>query len=148
MRRIAIGLALLAAACEQDSRDRRSDPLPAGAAAQATALRWAPDEDAAFADAGRTGRGVLVFATAAWCAPCAEEKRVLHDPEVARGLGRWVAVEVDLTDDNVATKAAKARYQIETLPFLGFYDGRGTTLARITDYVDAAALARRAPRAP
>jgi thiol:disulfide interchange protein len=99
-----------------------------GVEAEASAIPWGTDVDAALAEARRTGRPVLVDFTASWCPPCVAMKHdVWTDDEVERKVAsRFVPVMVDIDRD----PATSGRYQVASIPTVLVLDGGGRVTFR------------------
>jgi predicted Zn-dependent protease len=120
-------------------------PLPVGAI------------DPAIREAAASGRLVLVFVHAAWCAPCAALERFVLTPEVRADLAADVVLaELDL--DRLETAPFSERYGVFALPNLVLIDpDSGERLAQrsgllevdeLRALVASARTARAAPRRP
>ena len=65
------------------------------------------------------------------------EHKTFPDKEVIKAGGRFVAVKIDLTDDEDPTNAAiKKKYNIQGLPAVLLLDSSGTEVKRITEFVE------------
>jgi thiol:disulfide interchange protein DsbD len=82
-------------------------------------------------------RPLLVDFTAGWCIACKELDRfTFADPAVVAATRRYVAVKVDLTDDDdPVTSATKAESRIVGLPTILLFDRDGREAVRCTDFV-------------
>ena len=88
--------------------------------------------DAARAKAQSEGRPLFLDFTAAWCAACKEiETHTFPDPRVQQSASRFVAVKMDLTnDEDPAVERAYESFGIRGLPVLVLYDSRGNEAKR------------------
>ncbi|MBN2196699.1 MAG: thioredoxin family protein [Polyangiaceae bacterium] len=82
-------------------------------------------------------RPLLVDFTADWCIACKElDRYTFADPAVIAATSRFVAVKVDLTDDDdPAAAATKAEHRIVGLPTVLLFDRTGRAAVRCTDFV-------------
>jgi thiol:disulfide interchange protein DsbD len=102
-------------------------------------LAWAHDEAAAVQRAKLEKRPLLVDFSATWCVPCQEMRlKTFTDPAVARELGRFVLVDIDVTKDDDAADAAKERHGAKTLPAVVLYDSAGKRVRSIGAFTPAA----------
>ncbi len=106
-------------------------------------LAWAnlPFEQARTV-ALRAEQPLLVDFTASWCAACKElEKHTFAHPAVRREAGRFLAVQVDATDDEDPVVASTmASLKVVGLPTVLVFDSAGREVSRFTDFVDAEAF--------
>lgn len=84
------------------------------------------------ADALDEDRPVFLDFTAAWCTACKEiEKKTFPDERVQQAAGRYLAVQLDLTDDSdPSVERAFAEYAIVGLPTLILLDSTGAEQKR------------------
>jgi thiol:disulfide interchange protein DsbD len=80
-----------------------------------------------FADAKAAGKPVLLDYYADWCTDCVRmERSTFADAEVRAELGRFVAIQADVTDTNDAeVKALKTRFGVYGPPATLFFSARG-----------------------
>jgi thiol:disulfide interchange protein DsbD len=85
------------------------------------------------------GRGRAARLTAGWCIACKElDRYTFSDPAVVAAAARYLAVKVDLTDDDdPAAAATKAEHRIVGLPTVLLFDRQGREAVRCTDFVPA-----------
>jgi thiol:disulfide interchange protein DsbD len=85
-------------------------------------------------------RPLLVDFTAAWCVACKEmEKHTFTDERVQREAGRFVAVRVDVTDDeDPRVKATTKEHAVRGLPTVILFHSDGAEAVRFTQQVEAA----------
>jgi thioredoxin:protein disulfide reductase len=95
--------------------------------------------DLARQRAREESRPLLVDFTAAWCVACKEmEKLTFTDERVQREAGRFVAVRVDVTDDeDPRVKATTKEHAVRGLPTVILYRSDGAEALRFTQQVDA-----------
>ncbi len=114
-------------------------------------VNWASDYATAQQQAARSGRPMILFFTATWCAPCRIMKRtVWADKQVeAEVNAAFTPVLIDVNDPGAAD--ALSRYRIGATPTTIFTDPQGKVLERVdggmgkTDFL--AVLARLNPSA-
>jgi thioredoxin:protein disulfide reductase len=84
-------------------------------------------------------RPLIVDFTAAWCVACKEmEKHTFNDERVQREAGRFVAVRVDVTDDeDPRVKATTTEHAVRGLPTVILFRSDGAEAQRFTQQVEA-----------
>jgi len=114
--------------------------LPAGGrpgpeATVAEEPAWRHDVEAAFAEAERTGRPVVMDFWAEWCAACKEldhetwsDERVL---ELARG---FIPLKMDMTERSETNTALLRRYGVAGMPTVIFFAPDGSELERFSGF--------------
>jgi len=109
--------------------------LPVGGQrAAGVELDWQPWDDAAFTRAVESGEPVIVDFFATWCAPCRElDEITFADPAVAAELESCTRFKVDLTKNNPANDAIRARFGVRGVPTVIVYRG-GREAFRITGF--------------
>ena len=142
-----MALALVGACNHREAPPRAPLSNSAPRAVAAPALEWAPTEEAAFARARITHRGVMAVTFAAWSMPDVEIDKLLHDADVTARLGGWIAYKVDLTDGSDAPEIHEwlIRHTVVTTPFVGFYDESGAELERVDGWLGRDDFLRRVP---
>jgi thioredoxin-like negative regulator of GroEL len=120
--------------------ERRSVLLAASlclliAAAPATAAAtWFDRGDAAFAEARKSGKLVLVDLYADWCGWCkVMDKEVFSTPEFAAFAQDYVLLRVDVEDGGEGA-AIQRRFRAESLPTLLLLDGKGAYVGDIQGF--------------
>jgi thioredoxin:protein disulfide reductase len=100
-------------------------------------LEWERSEPAARAKAFAQSRPLLIDFTATWCGACGELSReTFADPWVVSEAQRFVAVKVDVTNENdAAVVEITKRYRIVGLPTVILIGGDGRERRRFTDFV-------------
>jgi thiol:disulfide interchange protein DsbD len=84
-------------------------------------------------------RPLIVDFTAAWCVACKEmEKHTFADERVQREAGRFLAVRVDVTDDeDPRVKATTTEHGVRGLPTVILFGSNGSEALRYTQEVPA-----------
>ncbi|MDX1531816.1 MAG: thioredoxin family protein [Rhodothermales bacterium] len=123
--------------------------LVASAAAAQPALPWG-SFPAALADAAASGRPVLVYAYADWCAPCHRlERETFADAAVRGRLARFALARLDFDDRESAQQVGPYRLSpaawaerlgAEATPALVFLTADGAVLGRVAGFLEPAAL--------
>lgn len=128
-------------------------PMPAALAAPAVAgtkglpstnLPWisaASDAeiDAAFAQAARLNRPVLMYWGASWCPPCNQLKATLFNRQEFANLARqFVAVHVD--GDRPGAQRVSSRFKVSGYPTVVLFTPGRQEITRLPGEVDAAQL--------
>ena len=91
------------------------------------AVPWVPYSDAAFEQARRDHRPILIDVYADWCLPCVEMDQVtFHDAKVIQTLASVSTLRVDATlDVSDETAAFLERYDVFGAPTILFFDRNG-----------------------
>jgi thioredoxin:protein disulfide reductase len=86
----------------------------------------------AKAKAEKEGRPLFMDFTADWCGACKEiEHKTFPDDRVQRAAGRFVAIQMDMTDDgDPAVAQISKEYGIRGLPTLLLFDSKGQEARR------------------
>jgi thiol:disulfide interchange protein DsbD len=110
--------------------------LPAAGAAvadEAARITWLTDEQAAFAEAQRTGKGVIVDFHGTWCTSCVDmDEQAWSEPEVARVVeDGFVPLRIDVTEGDAVSESLQARYGADSLPTLVVVDATGKEHGRL-----------------
>jgi len=109
---------------------------------EAPPLDWIEDPDAAFALAAETGRPLMAFSTAEWCAPCQLlESTTFEDPWVRGAMAELVLAKVE--EDEAWSEAHEAY----GYPTLLFFDSEGREVHRFSGYRQALPFLRELLRA-
>jgi thiol:disulfide interchange protein DsbD len=109
---------------------------PPAEAGSTVAWQKIPVEEAR-AKALAEDRPMLVDFTAEWCIACGElDKYTFSKPEVASETSRFVAVKVDMTeDDDPVAQKNKEQHAVRGLPTVLMFDSNGNEAVRCTDFV-------------
>lgn len=80
---------------------------------------------------------LLIDFTASWCGACKElEKHTFAHEEVNREAGRFIAVQIDATDDeDPAAQQAMKQFRVVGLPTVILIDSQGKEHTRFNDFV-------------
>jgi thiol:disulfide interchange protein DsbD len=104
-------------------------------------LDWMKSEADAVARARAERKPLLLDFAAEWCIPCKQmDARVFSNDDVQRELGRFVIGKVDVTEDDDASAALKAKYGATTLPTVVLLDPDGKTITRWNREIEASEL--------
>ncbi len=97
------------------------------ASRESVRVPWVPYSEAAFEQAIRDGKPVLVDLYADWCLPCVEMDHVtFHHPDVIRALESVAVLRVDATREvSDEGQMLLKRYKIYGAPTLLFFDRTG-----------------------
>ena len=96
---------------------------------------WRTDEAAAFEEARREGKYVMIDFTEDWSVPSVEMTANLDD--LRHELDEhYIPLRIDLTNPDERTDRIRARYGVTTTPQVVFVGGYGTVRGRITQYSD------------
>ena len=89
-----VAAALLAAGCSRPAVESR--PAQQAPPAEATAISWRHDLDAALAQARGEGKPLMVDVFATWCSPCKRlDEEVFSRADVAHASRAFIPVKVD-----------------------------------------------------
>jgi thiol:disulfide interchange protein DsbD len=122
------------------SAPQAAAPTAGGEAGESVSLTWLTDEQAAFAEAQRTGKSVIVDFHSTWCTSCADmDHKTWSEPEVARVVEEaFVPLRIDVTQGDAASEALQDKYRAESLPTLIVVDATGKEHGRIVGAVEPA----------
>jgi thiol:disulfide interchange protein DsbD len=129
LQRLAGGAAILAAVWTA------SPPAAEGT------INWVRFDDAELHAARESGRPAVVDVIADWCLPCHEmDRTTFADTLVQEEANRFAMLRLDLTHDSPEASALTARYQIQGVPTILFFDGTGAEVRRLVGYVSASEM--------
>jgi len=113
----------------------KAPPPEPGASVAWQKLSFAEAREQAKAES----KPMLVDFTAQWCIACGElDKFTFSTPEVAHETSRFVAVKVDMTDDeDPAAQKHRDEHGVRGLPTVLMFDSSGREAVRCTDFVPA-----------
>jgi thioredoxin-like negative regulator of GroEL len=97
-------------------------------------IRWITRTSAAFAEASRSGKPVLLDLWAVWCEPCKlMEQTTYRDPRVIQAVANFVPLKVNADANEVIVE----RYEVDAYPTTLFLDHDGDEIARRTGMLTA-----------
>ncbi len=97
-------------------------------------VAWMESLPQAVAEAERTGKPVLVYIWAVWCAPCKMmEETTYRDPDVRQAIANFVPLRVDADHQQPFIK----EYRINAYPTVLVLDGDGREVTRLIGLIDA-----------
>jgi thiol:disulfide interchange protein DsbD len=100
------------------------------------ALLWFYEEEAAFAEAARSGKGVMIDFSADYCTPCKKLEVTFGHPAVFEVLfDNYVPLKLDVSDDTDADDELMEKYNA-ALPTVIFLGADRTEYGRVTKYLD------------
>jgi thiol-disulfide isomerase/thioredoxin len=108
--------------------------LAAGAAHASAAAAWSNDPKAAFAEAKRSDRLLLIDAYADWCGWCKVlEREVFPHPDFVAATREFVKLRIDVEDGGEGTELAE-RYGAWSLPTLLIVEPGGALVGSVEGY--------------
>ncbi|GMT41732.1 MAG: thiol:disulfide interchange protein DsbD [bacterium] len=106
--------------------------------APGTRLEFKEYSDAAFEEALKKNRPVVIDFTADWCLPCRElEIYTFGDKRVVARAAEFEPLEVDLTRMSAEEKRTKEKFAVYGVPTVILFDYRGRELDRFTGFITA-----------
>jgi thiol:disulfide interchange protein len=104
-------------------------------------IAWLTDEEAALAKAQSEGKPVLIDFGARWCEGCKRlDRETFPSTKVRKESQRFVALRIDLSEDDGEAERIRRKYRIGGLPVLLLLDKRGNEVERLVDFVEPAEL--------
>jgi thioredoxin-like negative regulator of GroEL len=108
--------------------------VPSKPVAAPGAARWGSDARAAFAEAKRTGRPLLVDLFAEWCGWCkVMDAKVFSTPAFAKLASGFVLLRVDVEDGGQGSEISE-RYDADSLPTLLLLEPSGALIGTVHGY--------------
>ena len=92
---------------------------PCSSLCSATAAEQKPYTDAAFAEASKAGKPILIDITASWCPTCKAQKPILGELTAKPEFKNLVVLEVDFDNQSDVVKKFGARQQSTLITFKG-----------------------------
>ena len=119
-------------------------PPPPVAVVPPPSIDWYTDDARGLEEARRRGAPRLVLFGASWSAGSRYVEEMFRSEEVRREATRFVAVTVDITDDeDPAVSAVVRKYAVEGLPLIIAFDSAGNEALRLPSLPDASEIASR-----
>ena len=99
-------------------------------------LEWRHDEQAAFAEAKTSGKGVMIDFAATYCLPCKKLEHTFAAESVYDKINSgYVPLKFDVSQGTDRDDELQEKYGAETLPAVIFLDAEGHELGRVREYV-------------
>ncbi len=105
-------------------------------------VAWRYSYNQAVAESNETGKPVLVYFTADWCAPCQQMKAwVFSDKSVADSIEYgFIPVRIDLSSEGLPDQHLADRYGVQAIPTILTLTAAGTPISMSAGYLDKADL--------
>lgn len=118
-------------------------PVPPKLEALEGSLEFTPFHDKAFLAARKSGRPVVLYFGAEWCAPCKElEARTFRAPAVLEAAAGIRFFHVDMTTPSGYLELVKKSFRVEGAPTLVVFGADGKESGRHFGYIPAADFSR------
>ena len=101
-------------------------------------VQWQRIEPKQFSESMLQGRPTVLYFYAAWCGPCnALKEYTFSDERVIAALEPFQRIRVDMSfQHSAAAEAISARFRIDGLPSILFFDKTGRERQRISGFVE------------
>lgn len=123
-------------------------PAAQVATVKTESLPWKPYTEAAFGDALKSGKPVLIDFMAEWCGACTELEELTY-PKLIPQMNEFILFKVDATTSTPEIDAVTNKFGVSGLPTLLFFDKQGQALKSLTltGFEDAEAFGKRLSQA-
>ncbi|MDE2047885.1 MAG: protein-disulfide reductase DsbD, partial [Betaproteobacteria bacterium] len=105
---------------------------------QFSRVKTVQELDARIAEAGKSGRPVMLDFYADWCVSCKEMERfTFADAQVQGKLANALLLQADVTANSADDKALLKRFNLFGPPGIIFFDGKGQEVGRVIGFQPA-----------